>query len=315
MDKQHKLTITEKGRIIRCSDYCTDLRLKYREVLETDPGLAAKMTELEGAAQAAAKSKSKSKADKTSADAAKFEHVLKKAERDRKYLFGMDEAEIDEALATIDAPAVTGGPATGMKIGGKKIPRGRNVKVGRKKVKMPRRRGDVDDFRTEAELRDAKTGFSKAMDRIGKVMGRKISDIPELRAAWDSAVADVLGKRKIGKLSKAEMLEAYAKARKKFWDHVRADPKAKQFLKDHGFELPGESGAALAVLGPKGKETNRGKITDQERRISLDHIEEKAQGENWQKALDADNLELMFHNANSWKEIVQMKFGMRDGPQ
>ena len=27
-DGEHKLTITERGRIIRCSDYCTDLRLK-----------------------------------------------------------------------------------------------------------------------------------------------------------------------------------------------------------------------------------------------------------------------------------------------
>jgi hypothetical protein len=29
-------------------------------------------------------------------------------------------------------------------------------------------------------------------------------------------------------------------------------------------------------------------------------------------ALDADNLELMLQNANSWKEIVQVKFRMRD---
>jgi hypothetical protein len=62
-----------------------------------------------------------------------------------------------------------------------------------------------------------------------------------------------------------------------------------------------------------GKKANeRGGLTDQERRISLDHILEKAQGDNWKKALDADNLELMFQNANAWKEIVQVKFGMRD---
>jgi hypothetical protein len=77
--------------------------------------------------------------------------------------------------------------------------------------------------------------------------------------------------------------------------------------------LDGESGAAMAVLGPQGQSTTeRGNITNQERRISLDHVEEKAQGDNWKKALDADNLELMFQNANSWKEIVQVKFGMRE---
>ena len=94
---------------------------------------------------------------------------------------------------------------------------------------------------------------------------------------------------------------------------MRQDPSAVDFLKKHGFEFEGDRGAAMAVLGPQGTATTeRGNITNQERRISLDHIEEKAQGENWKKALDADNLELMFQNANSWKEIVQVKFGMRE---
>ena len=69
----------------------------------------------------------------------------------------------------------------------------------------------------------------------------------------------------------------------------------------------------MAVMGPQGSAaTERGNITNQERRISLDHIKEKAQGDNWKQALDADNLELMLQNANSWKEIVQVKFRMRD---
>jgi hypothetical protein len=93
---------------------------------------------------------------------------------------------------------------------------------------------------------------------------------------------------------------------------VRRDEKAVQFLKERGFVFKGKSGAPLADLGPEGKKTtSRGKLTAQERRVSLDHIQEKAQGENWKKALDADNLELMFQNANAWKEIVQVKFGMR----
>src|SRR6185503_1329600 len=31
-DNEHNLTVTEKGRIIRCSDFCSDLRMKYGEV-------------------------------------------------------------------------------------------------------------------------------------------------------------------------------------------------------------------------------------------------------------------------------------------
>jgi hypothetical protein len=108
----------------------------------------------------------------------------------------------------------------------------------------------------------------------------------------------------------------YKTAQRKFWENVRKDPAAVEFLKNHGFEFEGDSGAAMATLGPQGQAgTERGHITSQERRISLDHIDEKAQGENWKRALDADNLELMFQNANSWKEIVQVKFDMRNTAQ
>jgi hypothetical protein len=48
-------------------------------------------------------------------------------------------------------------------------------------------------------------------------------------------------------------------------------------------------------------------MRDAEVRISLDHIEEKAQGNNWQLALDADNLEFTFAGPNSDREIVQMR--------
>jgi len=69
----------------------------------------------------------------------------------------------------------------------------------------------------------------------------------------------------------------------------------------------------LAELGPEGqKKTFRGNVTNQERRISLDHSFEKAQGDNYLLALEGDNLELMFQNANSYREIVQMRHGMRD---
>lgn len=34
-DQQHRLTVTEEGRIIRCSDFCTDLRLKFGAMVTT----------------------------------------------------------------------------------------------------------------------------------------------------------------------------------------------------------------------------------------------------------------------------------------
>ena len=52
----------------------------------------------------------------------------------------------------------------------------------------------------------------------------------------------------------------------------------------------------------------------QERRLSLDHNLEKALGENYHRALDADNLTFALHNPNSNRETVQVKFGLRPTP-
>jgi hypothetical protein len=301
-DGQHKLTITENGRIIRCSDFCTDLRLKYSETLEQDPWMNAKMADIETRAKQAAQSGNKAEADKVAAEAAGFEAQLKHADDLRKHLFGMTDEEIKGALDSIESGKVTGGAKSGYKVEDVRIP------------KRQRRQIDVADIMTEAELKElGKGGYKNALDRMNNVMGKKISDIPELKKHWDTARTEVLKGKDPTDYPRETVIGMYKEAQRKFWEKVRQDPGAVEFLKQHGFELEGERGAAMAVLGPQGQmPTERGNITNQERRISLDHIEEKAQGENWRKALDADNLELMFQNANSWKEIVQVKFGMRD---
>ncbi len=303
-DQQHNLTITEKGRIIRCSDFCSDLRMKYDQVIEMDPSINKEMVALETRAKEAAQSGNKSEATRVAADAATFEGKLREADDLRRHLFGMTDKEIDNALEGMESLNVTGGPKSGYKIDETKIP------------KRQRRQIDVTDLMTEAEIKELGTagGYKKAMERINKVMGRKISDIDELKGHWEAARKDVLKGKEVTDYKKDTVIEMYHTARRKFWENVKKDPAAVEFLKTQGFEMEG-NGAPLAVLGPRGAETTqRGNVTNQERRISLDHIEEKAQAENWEKALDADNLELMFQNANSWKEIVQVKFGMREDP-
>jgi len=49
------------------------------------------------------------------------------------------------------------------------------------------------------------------------------------------------------------------------------------------------------------------KIPDVEKRISLDHVEEKGQGAGWQKALDAANLKMEFARPNTERENKQMR--------
>ncbi len=48
-------------------------------------------------------------------------------------------------------------------------------------------------------------------------------------------------------------------------------------------------------------------VSTEEIRISVDHVLEKAIGDNWQKALDADNLHMEFQTPNSYREIIQMR--------
>lgn len=302
VDQDHNLTVTERGRIIRCSDFCTDLRMKYSETLEKDPWMNKEMMDLETRAQQAAKSGNKGEAQKVADAAASFESKLQQADNLRKHLFGMSDKEIDDTLESMEAGKITGGEKSGFKIDDTRIP------------KRQRRQIDVTDIMTEAEIKElGKGGYKKAMDRINSVMGKKISDIPELKKHWDDAREEVLKGKEVTDYKPAVVIDKYKDAQRKFWEKIRKDPAAVEFLKKNGFELEGDRGAAVAVLGPQGKlTTERGNVTNQERRISLDHIVEKAQGDNWKKALDADNLELMFQNANSWKEIVQVKFGMRE---
>jgi len=310
-DNEHQLTVTEHGRIIRCSEYCTDLRLKYGEVLSQDPSLHERMTEIETAAKAAAKSGNETEAENAAKAAAGFEAQLKEADDLRLNLFGMTEKEVDEHLSglsdehapdALEKGKVTGGDKSGHRIDGRKMP------------KRMRRLIDVLDIMRPSELAElGKGGWKKAMERIKKVMGHKIADIPELKTHWEEARSHALNGKEPKDYTKDQMIDLYKKAQRRFWENVRKDPKAVDFLKESGFELPGDSGAPLAELGPEGqKKTFRGNVTNQERRISLDHSFEKAQGDNYLLALEGDNLELMFQNANSYREIVQMRHGMRD---
>ena len=42
-------------------------------------------------------------------------------------------------------------------------------------------------------------------------------------------------------------------------------------------------------------------------KISLDHIVEKARGDNWKQALDAENLRFDFSMPNTYREIIQAR--------
>lgn len=204
--------------------------------------------------------------------------------RRRSPIAAATDAEIDAALDAMTSP----------KVKGIKKPRIDDVAV----PPRPPRRLDLEDIprRAGEKMRDA-------LKRVRQIIGRKLSDIPEIRAAWDRARAHILSKNT---LTEDNYLELYNKTRDRFWKEVRSDPAAARHFVDAGFDLNGANTTA-ARLGGVDSAIPVNEIT-----VSLDHIAEKAIGDNWKKAIDADNLEMTFSMPNTNREVIQKRHGMRD---
>jgi hypothetical protein len=182
-----------------------------------------------------------------------------------------------------DVPRVTGGQSK-PRIGGKAVPG------------APPRRLDVETLpREPGETSGA------ALARVRSVIGRKLSDFPALQKAWNDARASVLRNNTL-RPDNAE--ELFNKTREAFMRRVRnekAYPGASKLFRDAGFELP-QARSTMPVLANVDPAIPR-----RETQVSLDHIEEKAQGTGWQKALDANNLRIEFAGPNTEREIKQMR--------
>ena len=138
----------------------------------------------------------------------------------------------------------------------------------------------------------------EGLARIKKVIGQKLSDIPAMEKLWNEARDNVLKKNT---LTQDNYEELYDKTREAFWRRVRKDPQASQLLGGAGFGLSGGKTSAPLLTGAQST------IAVEDTRISLDHVVEKAQGDNWKKALDADNLRMEFASPNTEREIKQRR--------
>jgi hypothetical protein len=203
-------------------------------------------------------------------------------EQIKKVVAGWTDADIEAWAARIPeqaaSPAVKGGKKP--TIEDKRVPRRKTRRLEAEDI--PRLPGE--------KLKDA-------IARIQKVIGTKISDHASFRKSWNAAREHVL---RTNTLTKDNVADVYAKVRKQFWRNVRGNEDALKVLRESGFYLPESEGAAFLGGVKKG-------IPKQEYRVSLDHSFEKARGDNWMRALDADNLVFEFHNPNSYREIVQMR--------
>lgn len=206
------------------------------------------------------------------------------------------EASDDEIAALLREEGWTRPTVTG----------GRRPRIG--DIPVPTRRRlqlDIQDI-----VRVGTETERQALERVERLIFRRIDQTP-LREAWEAARARVLAGRRIETVTRDEMLGVgnrpglYDQVRDEFWREMRRRPDLERWLDEAGYELREGLAPHLRV--------NRPGLSAQETRVSLDHLAEKAQGENWRRAIDADNLQFEFQNPNSNREIVQARFRMRSG--
>jgi len=336
-DNQHDLKLTPTGRIIRCSDGCHDLSMRYREILDADDSLRGRLENLQELAQRAVEKGDSTLESRVLDESRALEADLKVAEAARLDWLATTETDIDTFLEKFEqgggeGPIVTESGGRLYVSEGPEGGRGRRIpyyetrpivgyeadgtpKLGEpipEKSKSPRRKIGVEDVRRPEE------SFTAAWLRMKKVIGRRIDQTP-VAEAWQRAREHVLGDTPIDQFTKEQVNRKdglYDQVRAQLWIELRKPEfaEARRWFEAQGFEFTGKSGAPVAKLGPQGVQaTERGQISKQEQRVSLDHVAEKAQGANWLKALDADNLKFSFQNANAEREISQRRHRLREG--
>jgi len=193
---------------------------------------------------------------------------------------GATDQEIGAALEDISSPRVTGGAAR-PRIEGHPVPTTQRTRLDIEAV--PRQSGET---------------IAQTLARVRRVIGQKLSDIPSVNAAWNRARAHVLQTRT---LDSSNYEELYNLTRNRFWQEVRGESTATRYFTDAGFDF-----LAGPTTAPVLRNAGTG-IPVTETRISLDHLAEKSIGNNWTKALDADNLQMEFAMPNTFREIVQAR--------
>ena len=149
--------------------------------------------------------------------------------------------------------------------------------------------------------RPGETG-RQALARIRTIIGKKISDIPELATIWDGVEKWILNKHA---LTQENMPTLYDNAQQLFWDRVAGKTPqglaARKALAAAGLETTVGKGRAALLEGTDPR------LRVEEIRVSLDHIKEKGQGQNWRLALDPTNLRLEMQLPNTERENSQQR--------
>lgn len=267
-DGKHEIKYTMRGQFFICSWPCEFLESRYAGELEAEPAWRARLNAL------------KKKTPEEALDGAVELEVLLRQKRDQAFK-GFTDEEIENALAE------------------KKLQSGgiKPIDVSR----PPENRLDI-----EGPI-DPKTGkpipgqvISRDVARQArKLLGQKVSDFDPVKLAWDSAAAGVV--KVHGQPTAGNYADLYKNTVEPFWRNVYDDSAAKAYFEQYGYKFLVRGNAPLleAAIGSS--------VNADEYRISLDHMAPKATGNNWQRVLDATNLQFVTHADNTMLQNLEKR--------
>jgi hypothetical protein len=203
--------------------------------------------------------------------------------------FGDEDFDIVINDEDITTPAVT-------KSGGRRYIEGHRVpNTSANTPKPSTRRLDAQDI-----VRRPNESAAQAASRVRTVLGRRISDTPFV-SVWNAVVDRLTHGMTPAALGRDRVLSIYARAQGAFWEAVAQDAELVRYLHDAGIAFePGHVAPLVQVNDPVA-------IPWYERKLNLDHLREKAIGDNYLLALDPTNLAFESQGANQYREAKQAR--------
>lgn len=319
--EHHEAVVTREG-VARCSPSpCPLIQVEFAKELAANPDLQRRAEQVDALRKAAV---DKPSADRAAAEAALLIKSLEVARNNaaRQQLPGGEMPSnpdrgttraqwkaqesarrrnnaIDRAFDTqLAVPEVKGTEASGYTIDGRHVPQKQQRRVdidaapGGRDADLPKRPGE--------------TG-RQAAQRVATVIGKRIGDFPLLKKLWLEARVSAETSEA---LSASNYKKLYDATRNGFWRRITANTAegvaARALFDDAGLGFAAGKRGAARVDGVDPT------IKRAETTVSLDHIQEKAIGDNWKLALDPDNLMFEFAMPNTNRENIQAGHGMRE---
>ncbi|NVH74223.1 DUF4157 domain-containing protein [Paraburkholderia sp. JPY432] len=311
----HEAVVTEHG-VGRCSEApCPVIHVEYHEELAADPELRKWNEKIQGMRDSNPNEAAKEAAEliKTLDRARELNARINRANAETNARVNASVGEISDVVDRAFEEAVA--PQLIKRDGKTYLAASEEHGTGEIRVRedktrksdkgetktQPKPQMEVTDLVPNEKDLEGKHPHVEAARRAKNVIGRTMTDHAVLNDIWNESAQAAQGKTPLTAQNKTEL---YNEARAEFWKRVREDSargqQARAIFEQAGFEFPdGKTGAPLL------KVKDPAKFSDDQRRVSLDHVSEKSDFP--ELSLSGHNLHFELQRPNSARETLQMR--------